>query len=66
MPVEVVGRPSNGDGRTPGTIGWVTGGEYGEAGAEEGPARPTFRLRKDIACWTCVDSETMSVGTVQW
>lgn len=51
MPVEVVGWPSKGDGRTPGTIGEGAGGDRGEAGEEEGPTRPTFRLRKDIACW---------------
>ena len=50
MPVEVVGRPSEGDGRTPGTLAGVTGGPLGAAGVEEGLASPTFRLRKDIAC----------------
>lgn len=55
MPVEVVGRPSKGDGRTPGMmVGGGAEGDFGEAGEEEGPTRPTFRLRKDIACWRVV------------
>ena len=52
MPVEVVGRPSNGDGRTPGMLGRVAGGWWEEERVEEGLAMPTFRLRKDIAYWT--------------
>lgn len=48
MPVEVVDRPSMGEGRTPG-LGWGAGGWRGEG--VEGPARATFLLRKDMEWW---------------
>ena len=46
VPVEVVGRPSRGEGRVPGSggLGW----EVGLEGGEEDEERPMLRLRKDI------------------
>ena len=46
MPVEVVGRPSRGEGRTPG-VG-VGEGCVVEVEGENGLVRPMLRLRKDI------------------
>jgi len=50
VPVEVVGRPSRGEGRDPGA--WAGRGceavGKGCRGPEEGPAMPILRLRKDI------------------
>ena len=61
MPVEVVGRPSSGEGRTPGVRGWGWGwgGWGGEGEWEEGLGGATLRLRKDIAGWigVCVEGE---------
>ena len=47
VPVEVVGRPSRGEGRVPGSdgVGW----EMGLEGEEVDEERPRLRLRKDIA-----------------
>lgn len=52
MPVDVVGRPSRGEGRVPGVE--VAGVDEGEArwlgGRLEGFVRPVLRFRKDIGC----------------
>ena len=57
VPVDVVGRPSMGEGRTPGIIaaGEVLIGLEGVSGASE-PAgarvSATLRFRKAILCWS--------------
>ena len=57
MPVDVVGRPSSGEGRIPGlesAIVAACGGCAGPlaAGSRSAPAdSPIFRLRKDISVW---------------
>lgn len=50
MPVEMVGRPLSGEGRTPVRV------VVGEEGDGEGLERPRLRLRKDMG-WVGLDVE---------